>query len=256
MQASIADNLAAVKESIAEAAASAGRGADAVKLIAVSKTKSAEAVAEALAAGQQVFGENRVQEALAKIDQVPPRAEWHLIGHLQTNKARQIPGRFSAVHSLDSERLALALQKQMEQMEPAGQTSVGSQNLDVFIQLNLDGEATKSGVGNLEELGRLVETVIGCANLRLRGLMTLPNQEYSEAETRRHFAGVRQLLEKLRGEFGLGPQFNELSMGMSHDFTLAIAEGATMVRIGTAVFGSRGGTHGAELGREGQGARP
>jgi pyridoxal phosphate enzyme (YggS family) len=239
MPASVSENLATVRERVASvrariaaAAVSAGRPPDAVRLIAVSKTKPAQAVAEALAAGQRLFGENRVQEALGKMDEVPGGAEWHLVGHLQTNKARQIPGRFSTVHSLDSERLALALEKH---------TAAAGLSLEVFIQLNLEGETSKSGVGDLTELGRLMETVLGCPALRLRGLMTLPDPDLSEAETRRHFAGVRELQEKLRAEYAPGPQFNELSMGMSHDFALAIAEGATLVRIGTAVFGERGG---------------
>ncbi|MCZ6730080.1 MAG: YggS family pyridoxal phosphate-dependent enzyme [SAR324 cluster bacterium] len=230
MASTIADNLAAVRDSIAEAAQAAGRDPQEVTLIAVSKTKPAAAVAQALAAGQRVFGENRVQEALGKIEAVPPGAEWHLVGHLQSNKARQVPGKFSTVHSLDSPRLALALQKQ------AAQAGV---SLGVLIQLNLKGEASKGGVRDMAGLGALLQTVLDCPALSPRGLMTLPDPGYSEAETRRHFAEVRGLRDSLRAEFGLGPAFRELSMGMSHDFAWAIAEGATMVRIGTAIFGAR-----------------
>ena len=234
----IAENLAGLKASIAEAAAAAGRAPQEVALIAVSKTKPAEAVAEALAAGQRVFGENRVQEALSKMDGVPPEAEWHLVGHLQTNKARQIPGRFALVHSLDSERLALALANAME-TRPMEDRAQDGAKLGVLIQLNLDGEATKSGVGDDAQLRRLVATVLGCAALDLRGLMTMPDPALDESETRRHFARVCGLQETLRAEFGLDPSFRELSMGMSHDYRWAIAEGATMVRIGTAIFGAR-----------------
>ncbi|MCZ6557908.1 MAG: YggS family pyridoxal phosphate-dependent enzyme [SAR324 cluster bacterium] len=230
MASTIADNLAAVRDSIAEAAQAAGRDPQEVTLIAVSKTKPAAAVAQALAAGQRVFGENRVQEALGKIEAVPPEAEWHMVGHLQSNKARQVPGKFSTVHSLDSPRLALALQKQ------AAQAGV---SLGVLIQLNLKGEASKGGVRDMAGLGALLQTVLDCPALSPRGLMTLPDPGYSEAETRRHFAEVRGLRDSLRAEFGLGPAFRELSMGMSHDFAWAIAEGATMVRIGTAIFGAR-----------------
>lgn len=241
MSGSIAENLAQVRERIATAAARAGRAPGEVALIAVSKTKPPRAVAEALAAGQRIFGENRVQEALEKMAHVPAEAEWHLIGHLQRNKARLVPGSFSAVQSLDSERLAHALERH---------AAAEGRSLDVFIQLNLDREASKSGVATLAELGRLVETVLGCPHLLLKGLMTLPDPTLSEAETRRHFAEVRGLQEKLRAEFATGPQFCELSMGMSHDYALAIAEGATMVRVGSAIFGERGGEHGSEHGGE------
>ena len=233
MTTSIAENLAAVRDRIAAAAKAAGRDAGEITLIAVSKEKPAEVVVEALRAGQRVFGENRVQEALAKIETVAEeveQAEWHLIGHLQTNKARMIPGRFAAVHTLDSERLARALNRHAES---AGVV------LDVFIQLNLAREASKSGVREMGELGRLLECVLECGALRPRGLMTLPDPALDEAGTRAHFAQVRELNIKVGGEFGLGPNFNELSMGMSHDFLWAIAEGATMVRVGTAIFGAR-----------------
>jgi pyridoxal phosphate enzyme (YggS family) len=230
MTESVADNLARVNARIAEAAKAAGRSPEEITLIAVSKEKPAEAVAEALRAGQRIFGENRVQEALAKIEAVPREAEWHLIGHLQSNKARMIPNRFAAVHTLDSERLAHALNRHAE---AAGIV------LDVFLQLNLAAEPTKSGVKTLAELGPLLEAALGCGALRLRGLMTLPDPTLSEGETRRHFGEVRELQNKVRAEFGLGPAFSELSMGMSHDFEWAIAEGATMVRVGTAIFGAR-----------------
>ncbi len=242
MTTTIAENLERVRASVAEAAVAAGRSPEEITLIAVSKEKPAEAVTEALAAGQRVFGENRVQEALGKIEAVEREAEggaagkaagkieWHLIGHLQTNKARMVPGRFSTVHSLESERLARTLDRHAES---AGVV------LDVFLQLNLAREASKSGVEDAAELGRLVECVLGCAALHPRGLMTLPDPALDEPATRRHFAQVRELQAKLRAEFGLGPGFDQLSMGMSHDFLWAIAEGATMVRVGTAIFGAR-----------------
>ncbi len=242
MTTTIAENLERVRASVAGAAVAAGRSPEEITLIAVSKEKPAAAVAEALAAGQRVFGENRVQEALGKIESVAGKAEgeteweaegkaeWHLIGHLQTNKARMVPGRFRAVHSLDSGRLARALDRHAES---AGVV------LDVFLQLNLAREASKTGVEDAAELGRLMECVLGCTALRARGLMTLPDPALDETATRRHFAQVRELQTKLGADFDLGPAFDQLSMGMSHDFLWAIAEGATMVRVGTAIFGAR-----------------
>ncbi|HKI98757.1 MAG TPA: YggS family pyridoxal phosphate-dependent enzyme [bacterium] len=231
MSASIAENLAAVRERIAEAARRAGRAADAVRLLAVSKTKPAAAVLEAFQAGQRLFGENRVQEALAKMEETGPGPEWHLIGHLQSNKARLVPGRFAAVHSLDSDRLAGALQRHAE---AAGTV------LPVLIQLNLEHEASKAGIADEAGLRRLVEYVRQfCPHLLLTGLMTIPPPDLGEVETRHLFAHVRTLHAGLAAEFGLGSAFCELSMGMSHDFEWAIAEGSTMVRVGTAIFGER-----------------
>jgi PLP dependent protein len=231
MPASIADNLAAVRERIAAAARRAGRAPESVRLLAVSKTQPAAAVLEALAAGQRLFGENRVQEAVAKMDQTGPGPEWHLIGHLQSNKARLVPGRFAAVHSLDSVHLADALQRH---------AAAAGVRLPVLIQLNWEHEASKSGVSGEADLRRLVEHLRrDCPALALTGLMTIPPPELGEAETRRAFAAVRALHAGLLVEFGLGEGFRELSMGMSHDFEWAIAEGATLVRVGTAIFGAR-----------------
>jgi PLP dependent protein len=231
MAASIAENLAAVRERIAEAARRAGRAPEAVRLLAVSKTRPAAAVLEAYGAGQRLFGENRVQEALAKMEQTGPGPEWHLIGHLQGNKAKLVPGRFAALHSLDSEALASALQRHA--------LAAGAM-LPVLIQLNWEHEASKSGIGDEAALRRLVEHVrAACPSLALTGLMTIPPPELSEAETRASFAHVRTLHAGLQAEFGLGAAFCELSMGMSHDFEWAIAEGATLVRVGTAIFGAR-----------------
>jgi hypothetical protein len=237
MPPSIAENLAALRERIAAAARAAGRSPEEVRLMAVSKTQPAAAVLEALRAGQTLFGENRVQEALGKMDEVarltpgPPGPEWHLIGHLQSNKAKLVPGRFAALHSLDSVPLADALQRQLERAGAA---------LDVLIQLNWAQEATKSGVTDEETLRRLVEHVRqACPRLALVGLMTIPPPELDEAATRALYARVRALRDGLRAEFGLGAGFGALSMGMTHDFEWAIAEGATLVRVGTAIFGAR-----------------
>jgi PLP dependent protein len=231
MSPSIAENLAAVRERIAQAARRAGRAPEDVRLLAVSKTHPAAAVQGAWRAGQRLFGENRVQEALEKMERVGPGPEWHLIGHLQSNKARLVPGRFAAVHSLDSTRLASALQRHAE---------AAGVSLSVLIQLNWEHEASKSGVADEAALRRLVEHVrAACPRLVLAGLMTIPPAELGEAETRRVFASMRTLHAGLQAEFALGPAFRELSMGMSHDYEWAIAEGATLVRIGTAIFGAR-----------------
>ena len=238
MPPSIAENLAAVRSRMAEAARRAGRNPDDVRLIAVSKTHPAEAVREAMAAGQRLFGENRVQEAVAKIEAVGQPAagggpEWHLIGHLQTNKAKLVPGRFHAVHSVDSERLAKAL---------SSHVATGTPKLQVFLQLNLHREASKSGAEDYLAAGQLLAAIRQMPGLEPVGLMTIPDPALSEPLTRAHFAEVRGMLEQLRADFAPGPAFRELSMGMSHDFEWAIAEGATLVRVGTAIFGARG-TH-------------
>lgn len=230
--AAIAENLAAVRHRIAEAARRAGRPPEAVTLVAVSKTQPAQAVREALAAGQRDFGENRVQEGLAKMDEVGPGPRWHLIGHLQTNKARLVPGKFDTVQSVDSARVAEALNAGVR-------GGAHPQPLKVMLQLNLDREPTKSGAADWEELRALLDALRACARLLPVGLMTIPDPALGEAQTRAHFAQVRGLLERAQRELAPGPQFRELSMGMSHDFEWAIEEGATVVRVGTAIFGAR-----------------
>lgn len=233
---SIADNLAAVNDRVARATARAGRAPGTVRLIAVSKNKPPAAVMEAYRAGQMLFGENRVQEAVIKMENIAKMGAvgegpvWHLIGHLQGNKARHVPGRFAAVHSVDSDRIAQALER------PAAAAGI---RLGVLIQLNLHGEATKAGVTDEATLRRLAESVMDCTHLELTGLMTIPPPSLSEAETRALYARVRGLHAGLKSELSLGAEFCELSFGMSHDFEWAIEEGATMVRVGTAIFGER-----------------
>jgi pyridoxal phosphate enzyme (YggS family) len=227
---SIAENLARVRGRVADAVRRSGRPADAVRLVAVSKTHSAAAVAEAFAAGQREFGENRVQEALGKMPQCPEGAVWHLVGHLQSNKAKLVPGAFALVHSVDSLRLAETLNRHAQ---AAGYT------VNVLIQVNLTGEASKSGVHEAAEVEPLVTGVMASPALRPLGLMTIPDPSYDEVRTRAVFARMRELLERLRSACGAGPTFCELSMGMSQDFEWAIEEGATLVRVGTAIFGSR-----------------
>ena len=216
----IADNLQAVRARISRALEAARRDDKAVTLLAVSKTHPAAKIAEALAAGQRAFGENYVQEALEKMTTAPD-SEWHLIGPLQSNKTRVVAERFQWVQTVDREKIA----KRLSEQRPAALPP-----LNVLIQVNASGEKTKSGVA-LKDVHELATIVSSLPRLRLRGLMAIPEP----GAPRERYAEVRAVFDKLKGEFGL----DTLSMGMSDDLELAIAEGATMVRIGTAVFGAR-----------------
>jgi PLP dependent protein len=217
--ATILENLQGVKARIARAARAAGRDPAAVTLLAASKTHGIERIAAAKAAGQRAFGENYVQEALEKMDAVPG-IEWHLIGPLQGNKTRLAAERFDWVQTLDRVKIARRLSEQRPVHLPA---------LNVLIQVNVSGEVTKSGVAP-EEIAVLAEAVAGLARLRLRGLMAIPAPESPVG-----LAEMNQLYQSLRARFG----FDTLSMGMSDDLEAAIAQGSTMVRIGTAIFGKR-----------------
>jgi len=190
-------------------------------------------VAAAARAGLALFGENRVQEAAEKIPAVaalePARAlSWHLVGHLQSNKAKAAVPLFDLIHSVDDADLARRLDRAAH---AAGKTQA------VLLQVNVAGEASKSGVSP-EDLDRLVDAVASLAHLALRGLMTIPPHERDPESTRRHFAALRELGEKVRTRKGSGPW--ELSMGMTEDFEVALEEGATLVRVGRAIFGERG----------------
>lgn len=227
----IAHNLQAVDASIRAAADAAGRARDEVQLLAVSKTFPAEAVLEAVAAGQTAFGENYLQEALDKIASVSAvlhgqKIDWHFIGPIQSNKTRPIAASFDWVHTV--ERLKIA--QRLSEQRPAD-----SAPLNICLQVNISGEASKSGVtpGELPELARLVAQL---PRLRLRGLMAIPEPETDVQRQRAAFAQLRALFDGLRAE---GLDLDTLSMGMSSDMGAAIAEGATIVRIGTAIFGSR-----------------
>ena len=227
----IAENLQAVEATIASAAEAANRPRSSVQLLAVSKTFPAEAVLEAMAAGQRAFGENYLQEALDKIALVAraqPQApvEWHFIGPIQSNKTRPIASSFQWVHTV--ERLKIA-QRLSEQRPP----ELGP--LDVCIQVNISGEASKSGAHE-DEVPELARQVAQLPNLRLRGLMAIPEPQADAALQRQAFARLRALAERLRLE---GLALDTLSMGMSGDMQAAIMEGATIVRIGSAIFGAR-----------------
>jgi PLP dependent protein len=223
--ATIADNLQAVKQRIERAAHAARRDPATVALLAVSKTHSAARIAEARAAGQSAFGENYIQEALGKMDELPG-LEWHLIGPLQSNKTRFAAERFEWVHTVGSEKIARRLSEQRpERLAP----------LNVLIQANVSGEATKSGVFPDEVVG-LSRSIASLARLRLRGLMAIPEPTGDAGLQRRRFAEVRSLFDRMKSS---GFAVDTLSMGMSADMEAAIAEGSTMVRIGTAIFGAR-----------------
>lgn len=222
---------------IAEAARRAGRAPEEVTLVAVSKTHPAALVREAAAAGLKDFGENRVQEAESKIDELrpeAPRLRWHLIGHLQPNKARRAARLFDLIHTVDSAALVERLERICAEDARAA--------LDVLVQVDLAGEETKSGATEAE-LPAVFETLKRCEHVRCRGLMVLPPFFDNAEQVRPFFRRLRELRDGLRerGAFvGGGEGAGELSMGMSHDYEVAIEEGATLVRVGTAVFGERG----------------
>jgi hypothetical protein len=219
---SIHDNLQAVRQRIGSAAQAAGRDPRDVTLLAVSKTHPAALVEQALAAGQRAFGENYVQEAAEKMDALAGQSvEWHLIGPLQSNKTRVVAARFDWVQSVDSEKIARRL---------SGQRSGDLPPLNVLIQVNVSGEGSKSGVAPAEVAG-LALAISKMPRLKLRGLMAIPEPGADVSRYRE----LRALYEELQGAFG----FDTLSVGMSDDLELAIAEGSTMVRIGTAIFGAR-----------------
>ena len=226
---SIADNIAQIRAKIAEYAVAGGRSADAVRLLAVSKTFPAADIAEAReTANQFMFGENRVQELVEKAPVLPDDIQWHIIGHLQSNKAAKAAELAHWVHSVDSEKLLNKLQAGAE---------AANRTLNILLEVNWTGEESKSGIRSADEALRLAEKAMFCKNLNLRGLMTMAEFDATEARLRETFSGVRELRDRMERE--LGQTLPELSMGMSGDFREAILEGATIVRIGTAIFGRR-----------------
>lgn len=225
------ERFAEVRSKIEQAAIRVERAPEEITLIAVSKTHPASLVREAIASGALDFGENRVQEAEPKIPEVGRhRARWHLIGHLQSNKARKAVKLFDVVHSLDSIELAERLNRICE--------DVDRQELPVLVQVDLANEKTKSGVGE-ENLNDLIVTIKTLSRLRLIGLMILPPYFEDAEKVRPFFRRLRELRDKLKVQNAFSNARGELSMGMSHDFEIAIEEGATFVRVGTAIFGQR-----------------
>jgi hypothetical protein len=225
--ATISARLQAVKARIAAAAQGAGRAPEDVRLLAVSKTFAPAVVREAVAAGQRAFGENYVQEAIAKMDALAdPNLEWHFIGPLQSNKTSLVAQRFDWVHSVDRLKVAQRLAQSRGTQRPP---------LQVCLQVNLSGEASKGGVPP-EETEALACDVVGLPGIRLRGLMTIPEPTDDVRLQRARFAQLRELQERL---IAAGLALDTLSMGMSADLESAVQEGATIVRIGTAIFGER-----------------
>jgi len=230
VDATIAANLQSVRSRIDAAARRAGRDPSDVQLIAVSKTFGADHVRAAWAAGQRDFGENKVQEALQKIGETADmEIRWHLIGHLQSNKAKKAVAPFACIHSVDSVDL-------LRKMDAAAREQGASP--DVLVQIDLAGEATKFGAG-AGEARRILDAALEARAVRVAGLMLIPPWNEDQEQTRPWFVRLRELRDAWRGE-GVRPDaLRHLSMGMSHDFEAAIEEGATLVRVGTAIFGKR-----------------
>jgi pyridoxal phosphate enzyme (YggS family) len=225
----IATNFKTVMDRIAAAAKRAGRDPASIRLVAVTKTVGIERIREAVSAGAAVLGENRVQEAKEKIEQLGPLAEWHLIGHLQTNKAKYAVKLFDLIHSVDNPALAAELDKQA--------AKIGKVQ-DVLIEVSIAGEVAKAGVG-IDEAVNLVRLAAGLRNIRIKGLMTMPPYSDDAEDSRPHFKKLKELSALIYRENIPDVSMAELSMGMSGDFEVAIEEGATLVRVGTAIFGAR-----------------
>jgi len=224
MAKNLATAFAEVRNQIKLAAEKVGREADEIKLVAVSKTHPAEILREAVEAGANIFGENKIQEAESKIEKIGRgRAEWHLIGHLQSNKARKAVKLFDWIHTLDSVELAERLDRiSIEE---------NRSDLNILIQVDLAKEKTKSGV-SIEDLPELIDYLNSREHLKLRGLMIIPPFFEDAEKVRPFFKKLREIRDNLLPD-------GELSMGMSHDFEIAVEEGATIVRVGTAIFGER-----------------
>jgi hypothetical protein len=226
---SVAENLKAVMDRIAAAAKRAGRDPSSVRLVTVTKTVAPERIREAVAAGAAILGENRVQEAKEKIEALGTIASWHLIGRLQTNKAKYAVRLFDLIHSVDTIGLARELDKQ------AAKTGKVQ---DVLVEVSIAGEASKAGMA-VREAPALVRGVASLRHVRVRGLMTMPPYSEDPDDSRPFFRVLRELAEAIAKENIPGVSMQELSMGMSGDFEVAVEEGATLVRVGTAIFGER-----------------
>jgi pyridoxal phosphate enzyme (YggS family) len=230
---SIAENIARVQERIAAAARRAARNSEEITLMGVSKTFPVESIREAYAAGLRIFGENRVQEFSGKADALRdlPDAEWHLIGHLQTNKAAKAAELFDAVDSVDSVRMAEKLN---------AFAASASKTLSVLIEINVGGETAKSGIApDSDELEQILHGAARWGNLKIQGLMTVPPYTEDPEGSRSYFRQLRAIRDSIAARALSHVGMNVLSMGMSHDFEVAIEEGATCVRVGTAIFGER-----------------
>ena len=224
----IRDNVLSVREAIEKAAQRAGRRPEEIRLVAASKTVDVERIRSAAEAGITIFGENYVQEAMRKREAIEQPVSWHFIGHLQKNKAKYAVEFFDMIHSIDSVVLAEELNKRASRVD---------RSMEVLVEVNLSGESTKSG-GNEEEIIPLIRGIKELPQLLFRGLMTMPPFFDDPEQSRPYFIRLRRLAERIVSE-ALHPGPLELSMGMSNDFVTAVEEGATLVRVGTAIFGSR-----------------
>lgn len=224
---SIAENLERVREQIAQAAAKAGRAENDIQLVAISKTHPVEKVREAIEAGQILFGESRVQEARVKIPELPANARWHFVGHLQKNKIRHALPLFEMIHSVDSLALAHEINRMAEEegMHPR-----------VLLEVNVAGEGSKFGFAP-EKLREEIETLLAFPRLSILGLMMIPPLAEQPELSREYFVQLRELRDAIQKEFRV--DLSQLSMGMTQDFAVAVEEGATLVRVGTAIFDER-----------------
>jgi pyridoxal phosphate enzyme (YggS family) len=224
---SIAENLERVREQIAHAAAKVGRAPNEVELVAITKTHAAEKVREAIQAGQSLFGESRVQEARAKIQELPSAIRWHFVGHLQKNKIRHALPLFEMIHSVDSLALAQEINRIAEEegMHPR-----------VLLEINVAGEGSKFGFAP-DKLREQMEALLALPRLSVLGLMTIPPLGEEPQAARKYFVQLRELRDRLQTEFRV--DLAQLSMGMTQDYAVAVEEGATLVRVGTAIFGER-----------------
>ncbi|ACL02103.1 alanine racemase domain protein [Desulfatibacillum aliphaticivorans] len=230
MDNTISKNLQEIQERIQKAAEECGRDPQSIRLVAVSKTKPAEMLRQAAAAGATIFGENYIQEAREKIAELESLdVEWHFIGHLQSNKAKYAVPLFSLIHSVDSFKLAGEIDKQAAK---AGKIQ------DILVQVNISGEETKSGTAD-EEAATLVKEISALENVRVKGLMTMPPFFDDPDRARPFFRRLRELAQAIQNKGFKNVSMEELSMGMTGDFEAAIEEGATLVRVGTAIFGAR-----------------
>ena len=224
---SIAENLERVREQIAHAAAKVGRAPNEVELVAITKTHAAEKVREAIQAGQSLFGESRVQEARAKIPELPSAIRWHFVGHLQKNKIRHALPLFEMIHSVDSLALAQEMNRIAEEegMRPR-----------VLLEINVAGQGSKFGFAP-DKLREQMEALLALPRLSVLGLMTIPPLGEEPEASRKYFVQLRELRDRLQTEFRV--DLAQLSMGMTQDYAVAVEEGATLVRVGTAIFGER-----------------
>jgi len=228
-QTTIGTNLEKVQERIAQAALRAERNPQDIQLVAVSKTMPAETVRQAIEAGVTILGENYVQEARNKIEEIGHAARWDFIGHLQSNKAKYVVDLFDIIHSVDRLSLAREINKLAEKK---------GEIQKILVQVNISGEEAKSGI-DPEGVSDLVREIVTLPNITVEGLMTMPPYFDNPEETRPYFIALRKLRDTLREEHGEDSALKELSMGMSADFEVAIEEGSTLVRVGTAIFGER-----------------